>query len=262
MLLIDAIPALVTAALILLFLPERIETASWLSGEEKDWLRHHHAADHAASGAVQHDFWRTLTNPVALGIGLTCALVFLCLNAVSYSAPKLLMQATGLSLGTVGFASALTQIPVALAMLVIGWHSDHCRAPHLHIATMIARCAVGAVGMALAFQAGSGEAVVAIFAAYCLFNAAGSVVGTLAMPTASGMLHPENRAVAFAAINTIAEVGNFLGPFLWGFAADRTGSFQLGLSAIPLILLPWLGLILTMRRSKKRTALVAAKVGR
>ena len=68
MLLVEAIPALVMAALLLLLLPDRIETTSWLSEPEKDWLHHHHAADHATSGAVQHDFWRTLTNPVVLGI--------------------------------------------------------------------------------------------------------------------------------------------------------------------------------------------------
>jgi MFS transporter, ACS family, tartrate transporter len=72
----------------------------------------------------------------------------------------------------------------------------------------------------------------------------------LTMPAASEMLHPANRAVAFAAINTIAQVGNFLGPFLWGYAADRTGSFLLGLGVIPIILLAPLGLILMMDRNK------------
>lgn len=258
MLLLEAVPALVVAALLLLFLPDRIATAKWLSADEKDWLEHHHAADHAASGAVEHDFWRSLANPVVLGFGLTCALVFMCGNAISYSAPKMLMQATGWSLGTVGFAAALTQIPVALAMLLVCWHSDHRRAPHVHIAAMIALAAIGACGMALAFLTGPGQAVVAMIAAYCLFNAASSVVGTLAIPTASAMLHPQNRAVAFAAINTIAQVGNFLGPTLWGIAVSRTGSFQFGLGLIPFILLVPLGLILAMRRRKLRSAARAA----
>ena len=56
MLMVEAIPALVIAAMLLLFLPEWIETTAWLSAAEKDWLLHHHAADHAASGAVPHDF--------------------------------------------------------------------------------------------------------------------------------------------------------------------------------------------------------------
>ena len=263
MLLLESIPALVMAVLLLLLLPDRIETVTWLSAPEKDWLERHHAADHAASGGVQHDFWRTLTNPVVLGIGLTCALVFMTNNAVSYSAPKLLMQATGWSLGTVGFALALTNIPVMIAMLGVCWHSDHRRAPHLHIAAMIALTAIGAFGMAWAFQAGAGRAIVAMIAAYCLFNSASSVVGTLGMPTASAMLHPANRAVAFAAINTIAQVGNFLGPTLWGLAANHTGSFQLGLNAMPLILLAPLGLILAMRRSRpKPGALATAMEGR
>lgn len=261
MLLVEAIPALVMAALLLLLLPDRIETTSWLSEPEKDWLHLHHAADHAASGAVQHDFWRTLTNPVVLGIGLTLALTFMCQNAVAYSVPKLLMQATGWTIGTVGLVAALTNIPTVILMLAVCWHSDRRRTPHLHIAAMIALSAVGALGMALAFHAGPGQAIIAIVAAYCLFNSAGSVVGTLGTPTASETLHPANRAVAFAAINTIAQVGNFLGPILWGNAANETGSFQLGLSVIPFILLAPLGLILFMRRRRPRPAALATTGG-
>ncbi len=258
MLLVEAVPAMVIAAMLLLFLPERIETTAWLSAAEKDWLLHHHAADHAATGAVQHNFWRTVSNPVVLGIGLTCALVFACGNAVTYSTPKLLMQVSGWSLGTVGFAAALANIPTVLLMLVVCWHSDFRRAPHLHMAAMIALNVVGALGMAWAFNAATGVATFAILAAYCLFNAANTAFGPLAMPAASAQLHPATRAVGFAAINTIAQVGNFLGPVLWGYAASRTGSFQAALSFIPIVLLVPLGLILLMRRSRPMPLAMAA----
>ena len=257
MLLVEAVPALVIAAMLLLFLPERIETTRWLSPAEKDWLLHHHAADHAASGAVHHDFWRTLANPVVLGIGLTAALVFACGNAVTYSTPKLLMQVSGWSLGTVGFAAALANIPTVLLMLWVCWHSDRRRAPHLHMAAMIALNAIGALGMAWAFGSGAGAATFAMLAAYCLFNAANTAFGPLAMPAASAQLHPATRAVGFAAINTIAQVGNFLGPVLWGYAVTVTGSFQFALSAIPIVLLAPLGLILLMRKRRPRTVAIA-----
>ena len=260
MLMVEAIPAVVIAAMLLLFLPERIETTNWLSPVEKDWLLHHHAADHAASGAVHHDFWRTVSNPVVLGIGLTAAVVFMCGNAVTYSTPKLLMQATGWSLGTVGFAAALANIPTVLMMLGVCWHSDLRRAPHLHMAGMIALTALGAAGMAWAYNAAAGTAIFATLGAYCLFNAANTAFGPLAMPAASAQLHPATRAVAFAAINTIAQVGNFLGPVLWGYAANQTGGFELGLTAIPIILLVPLGLILFMRPSRPSPAVFA--VGR
>ena len=184
----------------------------------------------------------------------------MCGNALNYSTPKLLMQVSGWSLGTVGFAAALANIPTVLLMLLVCWHSDHRRAPHLHIAAMIALTLVGALGMAWAFNAPAGLAIIAMLAAYCLFNAAGTVVGPLTMPAASAQLHPATRAVAFAAINTIAQVGNFLGPVLWGFAATKTGSFQFALSAIPIILLVPLGLILLMRRNRPRPVALAAAV--
>ncbi len=259
MLLIEAIPALVIAALLLLFLPDKPATATWLSVDEKAWLADHHAADLAASGAKHHDFWRTLFNPVVLGTGFVLALVFMCANALSFSTPKLLMQATGWSLGTVGFVGALVQVPTMIAMLVVCWHSDYRRQPQLHIAAMIALAAAGALGLAIAFNAGPGQAVAGVLASICLFTATSTVVGTLATPTASAILHPSSRAVGFAAINTIAQVGNFLGPVVWGYAANGTGSFQLGLNSIPLILLLPLALILKMRRNMNpRSAGIAA----
>ncbi|MDE2435743.1 MAG: hypothetical protein KGM49_05745 [Sphingomonadales bacterium] len=187
-----------------------------------------------------------------LGVGLFCALVFMCGNAVTYSAPKLLMQATGWSLGSVGFFAALTNIPTVIVMLAVCWHSDLRRAPHLHMGAMTALSALGALGMALAFKSPPGTAIVAMLAAHCLFNTASTVVGPLTMPAASATLHPASRAVAFAAINTISQVGNFLGPVLWGYAATRTGSFQFGLNAIAFILLVPLGLILVMRQRGER----------
>ena len=261
MLLVEAIPALVIAVMLLLFLPERIETTAWLTAPEKDWLLHHHAADHAATGAVHHDFWRTVSNPVVLGIGISCALVFMCANALTYSTPKLLMQVSGWSLGTVGFVAALANIPTVLMLLAVCWHSDRRRTPHLHIAAMIALTLVGAVGMAWSFSLIGGLAIVGMLAAYCLFNTASTIVGPLTMPAASAQLHPATRAVAFAAINTIAQVGNFLGPVLWGYAATATGSFQLALSTIPIILLVPLGLILMMRRYRPSPVALAAAVG-
>ena len=75
------------------------------------------------------------------------------------------------------------------------------------------------------------------------------------------MLHSANRAVAFAAINTISQVGNFLGPVLWGYAASRTGSFQAALNVIPFILLAPLGLILVMRRDRPKPGALAATGG-
>ncbi|MFM7273857.1 MAG: hypothetical protein ACKO4A_08375, partial [Gammaproteobacteria bacterium] len=56
------------------------------------------------------------------------------------------------------------------------------------------------------------------------------------------------RAVGFAAVNTLAQIGSFAGPALWGVAAQRTGSFQTGLAVIPLMFLVAAGIVMAMRK--------------
>ena len=59
---------------------------------------------------------------------------------------------------------------------------------------------------------------------------------------------PDARPVGLAAVNTIAQVGNFVGPVLWGIAADHTGSFTYGFGVIPFVVLAAIALIFAMRR--------------
>ena len=44
-------------------------------------------------------------------------------------------------------------------------------------------------------------------------------------------------AIGLAAINMIGMFGAMLAPALWGYARDRTGSFDLGLTVLPFTLI-------------------------
>ena len=64
-----------------------------------------------------------------------------------------------------------------------------------------------------------------------------------------------------AAINTMANIGSFIGPYLWGAAKDATGGYHAGLMAIPVAYLTAGLLILNLRRhvrAKASAAIVAA----
>ena len=252
MLLVEAVPAILMAAVLLRLLPDAPATSRWLSAAEKDWLARQLAADVTASGAQHHDFWRTFTHPVVLGIGGVLAFTFACNSAVIFSGPKLLMAATGWTIGEAGFAIALGGLFTATVMVLVGWHSDLRRERHRHIAALLAAAIAAAVMMALASGQSAALAPLLIIAGYVLFVTATAVVGTLGSPTAALSLHPGSRAIGFAAINTIAQVGNFLGPILWGLAASRTGSFDAALAVIPFVLLLPLALILVLRRGAIR----------
>jgi MFS transporter, ACS family, tartrate transporter len=255
--LVEGLPAVVIALAMLRFLPDSPATAAWLSTAEKDWLARRLVADVTASGAAHHNFVRTLSDPIVLGVGLVLGLTFMAFNAVLFSGPKILVDATGWSIGAVGFVIAAGGVLTAAAMLLAGWHSDLRRERHLHLVAMIAIAAIAAAGMALAPSMPQPLTRTVTVGCFILFISSGFITGPLATPMASETLHPGSRAVGLAAINTLAQVGNFLGPVLWGLAAHRTGDFRLGLGVIPFVLLTATGIVLAMRQSAMRPSAAA-----
>ena len=251
LLLLEGVPALVMAGILLRFLPDAPATASWLTVAEKDWIASSLQADVKTSGASHDGFVRALLDPAVLAIGTVLALVFACANAVSFSGPKILVEATGWSVTDVGFLVACGGLLSTIAMLFTGWHSDRRRERHVHIAAMSMFTVLAAVGMAMAVS----PAITV--ASFLVFTAASLIVGPLCMVLASESLHPDARPVGLAAVNTIAQVGNFVGPVLWGIAADRTGSFSYGFGIIPFVVTAAIVLIFAMRQRTFRSASTA-----
>ena len=75
-----------------------------------------------------------------------------------------------------------------------------------------------------------------------------------------GRPKPAELAVGAAAINSINQVGGFLGPVLWGRAKDATGNYSLALSVMAASMLVTAGLILILRAqvAQKRARLALA----
>jgi ACS family tartrate transporter-like MFS transporter len=164
-------------------------------------------------------------------IGVVLMLGFACYNAVIFSAPVLLMQMTGWTVDSVGYLMAGSGLVNSLLMLAICHHSDQFGSRHLHIAVLLITGAVSALVLWSALAMGLS------LVAYLVFAASTLIFGPLCLVLATEVLHPQSRAVGYAAVNTIAQVGNFLGPVLWGAAYDATGSAQMGFSALAPILL-------------------------
>lgn len=244
--LIEAMPAVLMAWVVFVYLPDGPADVDWLTQEEKHWLSATLAADTAGIEA-QEGFLRALLNPLVLAMGLTLALCFGAILAISYSGPTLLMEATGWSVTRVGLLLALGGAFTLIAMLVIGWSSDRFRERALHMVGLILLAAVSVVLLARATEP---SATVAI---YLVFSVASTNIGMLGFMLIGDRLHPGQRAVGFAAVNTLAQIGSFAGPALWGLAATRTGGFEAGLTVIPGIFLVAAAIVLSMRRAGGRT---------
>lgn len=251
--LVEGAPAVILSIVVLNFLPDAPETARWLTPGEKTWIRDRLAADVAAiGGPADHSLLRALRHPLVWGLGLANVCILGCSYAFTLSAPAILKAATGLDATRVGWVVAAAALASAAGMIANGWHSDHTRERHLHVATPLALAGVAyaAIGLSAVPLVIVGAYAVTVFCS----NAVQSVFWSL--PGES--LHGRSAAIGVAAVGSIGMIGSFVGPYVWGLAKDRTGDYQAGLLSLFAALMLATGMILLLRRSALATGRAGA----
>ncbi|MBX3486153.1 MFS transporter, partial [Phenylobacterium sp.] len=229
--LVEGTPAVILAFVFLVCLPERPATVSWLTEPEKAWVETRLTADALSRGEEAPDgalgVWRALANPVVLVIGAAQFLLLGGYYAFNFSAPMLLGEATGMSVGEVGWLVAGAGLIGAGCLLANSWHSDRRPERVLHSALPMF-----ATAAAFAVMANS-TAPVVVVAAYVAALGAAYAYSPTVWALTHAVVPPRASAVSFAAINTIGQIGSFVSPFAWGLARDATGGFHAGQAALP-----------------------------
>lgn len=219
----EGLPSVLLALVLVAALPDRPGTASWLDPAERTWLEGTLVREAAAAGAPSHNLRRALTNPYVLLLGTANALNFLAINAVIFSAPKLLAQSTGWDVAGVGRIIAGAGIVMTAVMLLAGRITGQGVARTL--ATFAGLMLAGGAGIAVIWLGGGAAGSVSGFV---LFIVATQTAGMLPLAILSRLIPESDRPAGLAMGNTIAQAGAFIGPITWGILADRTGSYALG----------------------------------
>jgi D-galactonate transporter len=224
--LLEAAPALIVGAIVLLYLDNGIRSAKWLSEEEKALLERRLAEDsahiepHGSLRAVLAD----------RRVALMCAIYFTIVMGqygLTFWMPTLI-QAAGVG-GTlkIGMFTAVPYGAGAIAMTLFGRSADRRRERRWHTAGAML---IGAAGMTLSAIAGTHTAV----AIMCLTIAATGVFSCAplfwSLPTA--FLSGAAAAAGIAAINSIGNLAGFVSPYVVGWLKDLTHSTQAGMFAV------------------------------
>jgi MFS transporter, ACS family, tartrate transporter len=248
LLIAEGAPAVILSVVFLKFLPDRPETAAWLSADQKAWLIARLATDNAAVAAPEHSQFRALLRPEVLAL---VAINFLYLGpyyAFTLSAPTILKGSTGFDAAHVGYLVAAGGITGAIGMTIVGWSSDRFRERYLHLALPLA-----AVAAAFAIMAWS-PAPWVVTVAYLAMMAGYFAVSGAFWLAPSEIVHPRAVAVTVAAINGLGQVGSFVFPWLWGLAKDRTGGYHAGMSLLPVAFLAAAAIMLGLRQARRSPA--------
>ena len=252
MFIVEAVPALILGVMVLFYMTDRPEKAKWLRDDERDWLVFTMNAEAAKKASTaNHSVWRGLADPRVIALSLVYFGTSAGLYTLGIWAPQIIKE-FGLSSLQVGFLNALPGIVAIVAMVLWARHSDRSGERTWHV---VGACLLASLGLVLAGFAGS---VLAALLALTLVNIGISSAKPplWSMPTL--FLSGSAAAAGIATINSIGNLGGFVGPAMIGWIKDLTGSFRGGLFFVAGLLVLSAILTLVLARSRRTSDAAAA----
>ena len=242
--LIEAAPAVVLGFVVLKALTDKPEDATWLAAEERDWLVGRLKSERTAA-AMHGDgltgVWRTLCDLRVLALSL----IYLGTSAGLYTlglwAPLILRQYKFSSLET-GWINAVPSVVAVVGMTLWARHSDRTLERTWHV---VIPCAAACLGFV---WAGATHTAMGVILALVVVNVGISAAKAPLWAMASSFLSGAGAAAGIAMINSIGNLGGFIGPYIIGWIKGKTGSYTgglyvvggtLALSAVLTLLMSW-----------------------
>ena len=236
---LEGLPAVVLGIVVFFYMTDRPEKAKWLSDEEKVWLINRLKDEQARK--AQFGIERFIH---ALGSGrvwLLCLIylsIVIGLYGVGLWMPLIIKGVSGLSDFMVGIVSVFPYLLAAVGMTFIGISSDRTGERRLHTAGSIALAAAGMVLTAYTRNP--------VLELVSLSLVAIGIWGTLGpfWALATSFLSGTAACGGIALINSVGNLGGFVGAYIVGVIKDITGVFKYGLIVLAVILL--IGCFLTL----------------
>ncbi|AFQ50586.1 MFS transporter [Burkholderia cepacia] len=242
---IEAVPAVILGFVVLFFMTDRPEQAKWLKEDERNWLvgvMNQEAASRATT--ARHGIVSGLANPRVLALSLIYFGTSAGLYTLGIWAPQIIGH-LGVSSMTVGLLNAIPPIVSVVAMVVWSRHSDRTGERTWHV---VLACVAAIVGLVVAALSHS---VVGLIASLTLVNIGISCAKPPLWTMPTTFLSGAAAATGIATINSIGNLGGFVGPAMIGWIKDQTGSFAGGLCFVAGLLVLSVVLTLSLARSQR-----------
>ncbi|MBD8094586.1 MFS transporter [Pseudomonas fluorescens] len=222
---IEGIPGILLVGVVLKYLPDSPEQATWLTEEERRWLAAELEEDakvHSPELDRRSIIVGVFCNPSI--VALCC--IYFCATAanvgLSMFLPQIIRQ-QGFTGMDIGYITAIPYIVGCVGMVSIGFLSDkfNKRKVFLIAALLLIAAGLGIAG----WLTGSSLAIIAMCVA---------TIGIMGCkgpfwPLPALYLSGTSAAAGIALINSIGNLGGFFGPGIIGITKEITGTFESGL---------------------------------
>jgi MFS family permease len=223
---LEGLPALFLAPVVLVYLRDSPAHANWLLPEERGWLVGELAAQRKArEGHRSYSFLQTLTDPRVWFLALIYFTNVCLNNAIATFLPQI-VRGFGASNQQTGFIAAIPSLVALVAVIWFGRRSDRKAERYGHAA-----CANLVGGAALLASALLHDPVARVAAMSLALAGTLSFAGVF-WTIPSSFLSGASAASGLAAISAVGILGGFVSPWFIGYLKDRTGDFRWGIGIV------------------------------
>lgn len=225
--LLEAVPALVFTFVFLFWVKDRPGKVTWLTPLEKQYLNETIAAEEEEKHKTKkYTIWQALTDKKVWRL---CLIYFTWITGFwgfNFWMPQVLKGVSGWSPSLVGVAIVFPMGAALIAQIIVGHHSSKTGEIRWHIAGCMF---LGAFGLICApfIHTGFLSLLFISITAIGVYSAMGT---WWSVPTT--FLSGAAAAGATALINSIANLGGYLGPYMLGVIKQTTGSTDAGYFAL------------------------------
>jgi ACS family tartrate transporter-like MFS transporter len=222
---LEGFPAIILGVVTLFYLTDRPSDAKWLTAEEKAWI----------SGELEKEIKErkkrhglTILQAMRHRNVVILALAYFCAVTSAYGfnfwLPEIVKKLSGYGNFVSSAISAVPYVAGLIAMLIIGWSSDRTGERRFHTALPLT-----AVSAGLILSAVFADNLLLAMVFFCLAGAGlySYLPGFWAIP--ASFLTESAAAASIGMINSIGNLGGFVGPYAVGYLKTKTGSFYAGI---------------------------------
>jgi ACS family tartrate transporter-like MFS transporter len=222
---LEGIPAVVFGVITVFYLTDWPRDATWLSEDERARITSELEQEKLAKQSVRrYTVWQAFSerDVILLTLSYFCATTGG--YGIAFWLPTILKRLSGQSDLRVTLFASFPYLAGFLVQQLNGWHSDRTCERRWHAAVPIFLCGVTLL-LAVIFGSNTTLAVILftlVGACYFAFHPS-----FWAVPTA--FLSESAAAASIGLINSLGNLGGFVGPLMMGYLVNRTHSFTAGL---------------------------------
>jgi ACS family tartrate transporter-like MFS transporter len=241
--LIEGLPAILLAPVVLMFMTERPSDAAWLTADEREWITREMVAEQAQTAHAHTTLRDALLSARLWIVSVPYLCIVIAFYGVSFWLPQIVQGNSGLGSATVVLLSAIPYVAATAGLVMVGASSDRFGERRWHVAVP---CLIGAVGFVLTVIAPQTLVVSLATLSIAAFGIWGTLGPFWTLPTS--FLRGTAAAGGIALVNSVGNVGGFIGPILVGWIRDATGGFTAGLLTLAAVLVIGAGIALSLKK--------------